>query len=229
MSLIDDENKGNNYVGCEMNREEEKKSDLKESQEQLQLSEESIEIDFSVIQEEEKEDYNQIIGILSLLSSELSSLSRAVETRLSYDDTKEKAFERLYAELDELKKNSAFEQIRPLYMDLILLFDRVENTQYELSQSASIPITLIKLFNSIRDELVEILSRREIELIKNNTVSFDPVFQRAIGTHPTFHIEENNQIDRIVRRGFLYRDRVFRAEEVIVKKYTDVSQDDEKL
>ena len=67
----------------------------------------------------------QVLDALSDLATDLSSLKRTVEDRLSYDKAKEEAFDRLYADLENLKKNAAFEQIRPLYMDLILLFDRI--------------------------------------------------------------------------------------------------------
>jgi len=217
MSLTPEERKTKSGAGFEVNHEDQKKPDANDSKEQI-----LVDLDSSIFQREEKVEFQQILDILNLLSNEVSSLSQTVENRLNYDATKEKAFDRLYAELDELKKNATFEQIRPLYMDLILLYDRIENTQYELSLSDSIPSTVINLFNSISDELIEILSRREIELIKNNTTSFDPVYQRAIGTQPTCLIDENNQVDRIVRRGFIFRDRVLRAEEVIVKKYTTI-------
>lgn len=216
-----------NNTKLELNLDGEEKPDSKDLQEPV--LEEYVDIDSSVPQNEEKLEDNQIINILASLSTEVSSLSKTFDSRLSYDTTKEIAFDRLYAELDELKKNAAFEQIRPLYMDLILLFDRVENTQYELNQTSSTSSTVINLFNSISEELLEILSRREIEIIKNTTVTFDPVFQKAIGTQPTNFKDENNKVDRIVRKGFLYHDRVLRAEEVIVKRYTDISLDDEEL
>lgn len=41
----------------------------------------------------------QVLDALSVLATELSSLKRTVENRLSYDKTKEEAFDRLYADL----------------------------------------------------------------------------------------------------------------------------------
>jgi molecular chaperone GrpE (heat shock protein) len=197
------------------------KDSLETADSQEQVSE-HIDSDSKFNQIEEEEESYQLKTILLSISEELSHLSRTIESRLTYDQTKEEAFDRLYSELDELKKNAAFEQIRPLFMDLILLFDRIENAHYELSQS-SLPSSVLNLFNSINDELLEILSRREIEPIKNANGSFDPTFQRAIGVEATLAKEENNQIARVLRKGFLYRDRLLRAEEVIVKRYTNAS------
>lgn len=162
----------------------------------------------------------QMLAAIESLATEFSDLNRTIESRLSYDKVKEEAFERLYAELEDLKKNSAFEQNRPLYMDLILLFDRIENICQDIDGSTSTPSPQKDVLKTLSDELLEILYRREIELINTTSSMLDPSVQQAIGTQPTFSEVENNQIARVVRRGFRYRERIIRAEEVIIKKYS---------
>ena len=163
--------------------------------------------------------YQQVLTAIESLATELSSLNRTIESRLSYDKVKEEAFERLYAELEYLKKNSDFEHIRPLYMDLILLFDRIENIRQDIEESTATPSSLSDVLETLSDEILEILYRREIELIKTADSTFDPRVQQAIGTQPTSSEVENNQVAGVVRRGFRYRERILRAEEVIIKKY----------
>lgn len=141
----------------------------------------------------------------------LSDLVKVVESRLAYDETKEKAFDRLYAELDQLKKDHDFEQRRPLFADLILLFDRLDYLSNE-SQETGNASTAVQ---SIREELIEILSRRGVDII-SPTEKFDPAVQHALGTEETRDQEKNNGIARVVRRGFAYGSRVIRHEEVIV-------------
>lgn len=157
----------------------------------------------------------EVLGATSSLDARLLQLSELVQGRLAYDKAKEEAFDRLYGELEHLKSNAAFEQLRPLYLDLILLFDRIEN----ICQSASGDSNALSLFRSLNDELVEILYRREIEVIQSVSVVFDPSNQRAIGVEPTPAEGESGRVARVVRRGFRYRNRLIRAEEVIVKKY----------
>lgn len=168
----------------------------------------------------DKKTEQQLLVTLTEISAELSSLNLTVESRLNYDKVKEEAFDRLYAELEALKRNSAFEHIRPLYIDLILFFDRVESIRQDTSQSPNVSPTLSNLLETLSDELLEILYRREVEIINMTSSTFDPTVQRAIGTQPASDETENNYVATIVRRGFKYRDRILRPEEVIVKKYS---------
>jgi len=160
----------------------------------------------------------KMLSTMSQIAAEVHILNRTIETRISYDEAKEKAFDRLYAELDELKKNSALEYLRPLYMDLILLFDRIENLRQDAVLSADAPI-VSDLLKSLNDELLEILYRREVEPMNNALSTFDPSLQLALSIEPTATDSEHNQVARVVRRGFKYKDRILRPEEVIVKKF----------
>ncbi len=159
-----------------------------------------------------------ILSAMSQIATEFSNLNRTIESRISYDETKEKAFDRLYTELDELKKNYSYEQLRPFYIDLILLFDRIENIRQSEAGSGDSPV-IPDFIATLADELLEILYRREIEIINNTSPVFDPSFQLALSIQPTTSADENNLVARVIRRGFRYRDRILRPEEVIVKKF----------
>jgi molecular chaperone GrpE (heat shock protein) len=170
----------------------------------------------------EREDgilLRQIVGVTSGLDGRLLKLSELFQSRLAYDKAKEEAFDRLYAELEQLKSNATFEQLRPLYLDLILLFDRIESICQSPQLINQQDPDSRSLFKSLSDELLEILYRREIELFQSLSPAFDPSNQRAIGIEPTSVEGETGRVARIVRRGFRYRNRLIRAEEVIVKKF----------
>lgn len=164
------------------------------------------------------EPLNEILAATARLEIQLVGLCQTIEGRLRYDKAKEDAFEKLYGELEELKRNSAFEQLRPLFIDFILLFDRIENVRNELNRADSESNSAADIVKTLSDELVEILYRREIELVRPASDLFDASLQQAIGTEPTADESENNRVARVVRRGFRYRNRVLRPEEVIVKK-----------
>jgi molecular chaperone GrpE (heat shock protein) len=170
----------------------------------------------------EREDeilLRQLVGVTSSLDVRLLQLSELFQNRLAYDKAKEEAFDRLYVELEQLKSNATFEQLRPLYLDLILLFDRVENICQSPQLIGQQDPNTLSLFRSLSDELLEILYRREIEVIQSGSPAFDPSNQRAIGIEPTSVEGETGRVAKIVRRGFRYRNRLIRAEEVIVKKF----------
>ena len=154
---------------------------------------------------------------LDKLAGYLSDLNQQFSDRLAKDATKEKAFDYLYGELETVKQNSSFERFKPLYLDLILLFDRVDRVC--LGQTAVSGGEMYNFLLTLREELLEVLYRQNIELVSSDGKAFDPTQQRAISTETTEVKAENNQLAEIVRRGFRYQNRLLRPEEVIVKKF----------
>jgi molecular chaperone GrpE len=152
----------------------------------------------------------------------LLKLQETVKQRLTYDETKEEAFNYLYSELKALKENSTFESIKSVYIDLILLFDRIQTlcNRIEDSEATSISTSeVLDKFGSIRDELLEVLYRREIVKIQTDwDAPFNPNQQRAVSIQPTDNEADNNMIESIVREGFNYRGHLLRSEEVVVYK-----------
>ncbi len=136
-----------------------------------------------------------------------------LETRLVRDKAKDEAFERLYEELDSLKRNKAFEEYRPLLMDLILLYDR-----FQSAREAATPATN-EVLDSLQEELKEVLTRRDIEAIVRMDDAFDPAFQRAVCVESVESTELDGKVIRVLREGFTCRGLVFRPQEVVVGRY----------
>jgi molecular chaperone GrpE len=154
---------------------------------------------------------------LDQLAADLSAIKRDIAERIRYDLAKEEAFNRLYRQLDELRSEREFDQLRPLYLDLILFFDRVEQSAAAALLREEVSIAGAVL-TSLREELLEVLYRREVELIEPSPSTFDPRWQRAVGTRNSIVPEQHNAIAEVVRRGFRYRDRLIRPEEVVLEK-----------
>lgn len=158
-----------------------------------------------------------LLDKIKSLSTEISALSIEFESRLRYDQTKEEAFNRLYADLEFMRGDAEFEKLRPFYIDLILFFDRIDRALHPIDNGA-LSNNEQQLLNSLLEELLEIFYRREIEIINPSPVIFDPTVQRAIGTVTTEEENENNAVATVIRRGFRYSHRLLRPEEVIIKK-----------
>lgn len=156
---------------------------------------------------------------LQRISTQLDALTGVVDARLSYDKAKEKAFERLYAELDSVKKNTALENIKPLLLDLILLYDRMEHAQRAaVDTEGTDGSTQVDMLKSFIDELLEVLSRREVRLMEVLASTFDCSQQRAIGAEEVTDPAQHEQIARVVRRGFHLGNSLLRPEDVIVRR-----------
>ena len=167
--------------------------------------------------ESEVEVGSQIADKLDELAGYVSDLNQQFSDRLSRDAAKEKAFDHLYGELETVKQDSSFERFKPLYLDLILLFDRLDRCRVD--NAAVSGEELYNFLLTLKEELLEVLYRQGIELVSSDGNSFDATKQRAIATETTTVKAENNQLAEIVRRGFRYQNRLLRPEEVIVKKF----------
>jgi molecular chaperone GrpE len=151
---------------------------------------------------------------IEILRGQLDDLAGLVRSRLSYDQTKEQAFDRLYAELDALKKNAALDSIKPLLLDLILLYDRMEHARQIAADAQGILST--EILQSFIHELLEVLYRRDVSLIEAGPSSFDYNQQKAVGVVDVTDPAEHQRIHQVVRRGFRLGERTLRPEEVIV-------------
>lgn len=161
----------------------------------------------------------QMRSSMDTIVAELAALQQTIKERLLDDHVKEEAFNRLYAEVEEVRQERSFQQLRPLLIDLILLYDRIElGIQQMYSPEGNMP-GVVQLLTSFRDELLEILYRREVEPIITASSTFDRSLQQVIKIQPTAFANEDNQVVRVVRKGFRYRNRILRSEEVVISKY----------
>lgn len=152
---------------------------------------------------------------LDRITAGIDAIKGSIALGNAYDKAKEEAFDRLYRELDDLRSDREFDRLRPLYLDLILLFDRIDQSL----APASVNVASHAVLSSLREELLDVLYRRDIELIELSPTIFDPTVQHAVGAQRTELPDLHNAIASVVRQGFRCRGRLLRAEEVIVNRY----------
>jgi molecular chaperone GrpE len=163
----------------------------------------------------QEEKMSALLDSLGEVRVQLDGLRGLMETRLQYDATKEEAFSQLYNDLNHFRGQSGLLQARPLYIDLILLLDRLENSLQEWRSAGAV----VNLLASFHEEILEILARRNIQQIVPLDTTFDPKIQRAIAIEPITDPSEHNMIARVARRGYEAEGQVLRAEEVVVRRY----------
>lgn len=161
----------------------------------------------------------QVLTMLNSLQQNFTSLLQVVTNRLSYDKTKEVAFDRLYKEMEELKQDQELSQLRPLYIDLILLIDRMNTIYNDKLDTGNKNPELVSILQTLSHEVLEILYRRGVELIVAPSNKFDPRIQQVVEVIPAKTPAEDGLVVHMVRHGFKYKDVVLRPEEVVIKKY----------
>ena len=155
---------------------------------------------------------------LQLIEGQLAEL-------MNRDGSRQKLFDSLHAELINYRDNFIRESLqRPFIHDLVLLFDdltelakQLESTAEEKKGRGHVARWRDNLQNAIHS-LLEILHRFEVKEIETKE-TFDRTIHRAVCFEPTDCEQEDGQVMARVRRGFIWRDKLIRPEEVIVKKF----------
>jgi len=140
------------------------------------------------------------------------------------DSVNQKLFDSLHRELADYRDNFVRESLqKPVIRDLLVLFDDLTAIANQLAETASAPEarpTDARAYDNVQNVLhflMEVLQRLEVTPIEESSL-VDRTLHRVIEAEPTDSLEEDGQIVRRLRQGFLWREKVLRPEEVISKR-----------
>ena len=135
----------------------------------------------------------------------------------------QRLYDSLHEELLKYRDNFLHESLqKPFIHDLILLFDDLSGLSEQLGtavkgQRDSVAQWRDNLENAIHS-LVEIFHRLDVKEIEPQE-SVDRAIHRVVSYEPADFAEEDGRIVMRVKRGFSWRGKVIRAEEVIAKRF----------
>lgn len=141
------------------------------------------------------------------------------------ESVNQQLFDSLHAELLKYRDNFLHESLqKPFIHDLVYLYDHLNGLCDQLTTAAQekgkrsrVSQWRDNLENAIHS-LVEILHRFEVrEIEARETV--DRAFHRVISFEPADFPEEDGTIVMRVKRGFVWRGKLIRPEEVIAKRF----------
>ena len=143
-------------------------------------------------------------------------------------------FAALHEELKGYKDGFLLESVhRPIIRDLISLYDDTTELQRQAFTAAAeaskvedspLAVRLRTLEMNLDHNLgfiLEVLARLEVTLMEPHLGKLDKRTQRAIAVELAEDPDQYGDVVRTARRGFMWGDRVFRAEEVVVKKWKE--------
>jgi len=169
-------------------------------------------------------------GMLKLMSD----LRAIVEAR---NTVSQNMFSALHQELKGYKDGFLLQTVhRPIIRDLVTLYDDVAELHRQLVEISPKASDATKekteanpIFERIRqiatniannmEFLLEVLARLDVTIMPSGPEKLDKLTQKAVNVEPAANPEEDGMIVRSVRRGFLWKDAVFRPEEVVIKKW----------
>jgi molecular chaperone GrpE (heat shock protein) len=159
--------------------------------------------------------------------ADLADHFQKIDEQLAAIRTSEGVNQRLYDSLHEellkYRDNFLHESLqKPFIHDLILLFDDLSALSEQLrtavkGQRDSVAQWRDNLENAIHS-LVEIFHRLDVKEVEPKE-SVDRAIHRVVSYEPADFAEENGRIVMRVKRGFCWRGKVIRAEEVIAKRF----------
>ncbi len=137
----------------------------------------------------------------------------------------QKLFDSLHQELISYRDNFVRDALqKPFIRDLLVLFDDLSALASQVGEAAegqgggALQARSHDNLTNILHFLIEILHRLEVNEIELKD-RVDRNLHRVISFEPAASAEEDGQIVRRLKRGFIWHDRVLRAEEVIAKRF----------
>ncbi|MCA8922628.1 MAG: nucleotide exchange factor GrpE [Planctomycetes bacterium] len=154
------------------------------------------------------------------LETNLVRIAEAYQRVTLVSKRKEQAYDQLYEELRTYKDNFLLSAQKPLFKDILLLYDGVRRAQkrFEDGEEQVSREDAIKAFQDILEEILEVLYRRDIERIEEQPERLEIDFQKPVRRIETDDPNEDKQVDQIVRDGFRMDGAILRPQEVVVKR-----------
>ena len=149
----------------------------------------------------------------------------------------QRMFDAMHEELKGYKDAFLLDSVhKPIIRDLISLFDDLEAIHRQMQEAVdyaahALADTAADLFAHLKtmdmnvmhncDFIIEVLARLEVTPLMIGTGKLDKQTQRAVALEVAEHPDADADIVRSVKRGFSWKGRVLRPEEVVIKKWKD--------
>jgi molecular chaperone GrpE (heat shock protein) len=151
----------------------------------------------------------------------------------------QRMFDALHEELKGYKDGFLLESVhRPIIRDLITLYDDLAELQRQMGAAVAehsegktageAPIALLQRMRTMEmnmehhlEFIIEVLARLEVTQLPVGEGKLDKRTQRAVAVEMAEDPDDDTLVVRTVKRGFLWKERVLRAEEVVMKKWKE--------
>lgn len=159
-----------------------------------------------------------LVAMAQSLLTEMQELRQDFNTKIKYDETKERQLDSMHKELQTYREGLHFKLLRPLFIDLIAVHDDLDKLIEGLSstETEQIPARMIDNLKSFQDTVEDILFRNGVESYRLDSDAYVPNKQRVVQAINTTEPSQDKLIARRVRKGFEYDGRVLRPELVTI-------------
>jgi molecular chaperone GrpE len=154
---------------------------------------------------------------LEAIDGRLDTLHQDFETKLKYDEAKDRQLDALHKELQAHRDDLYFKILRPILMDLIAMYDDLHSIARhedgrdpaDLSEGE---VRMRRNLASFADTIEEILDRYGVSAFSDEGDTVSPQRQRSIKQVETNDAGQDRHIAERLRKGFCHSDKVLRPE-----------------
>jgi len=152
------------------------------------------------------------------LLSKMEQLEQRFETRLLSDAHKDKLIDQLHAELQGYRNQLIRNQVRPMLLDLIQIFDSYQKLLQDLppQNTPESAQSMREALAMVPQDILDLLYRQGVEPFEVPEPVFQPQSQRMIQKLATEELSLHRQIAQRLRPGFVWDGEPIRQEWVNV-------------
>jgi molecular chaperone GrpE len=143
---------------------------------------------------------------VSIILAELRDLRKCFDSKIRYDDAKERQIEALHEELQGYRQGLYQQIMQPIVMDLIGIYDEAAGQLVRISGGPDAGLGLLA------EMVEEVLARYGVVRYQVDSDAIDRSRQKVIGTRDTADPELAKRLARRVRSGFEIKGKVIRPE-----------------
>ena len=151
-------------------------------------------------------------------------------------------FSALHEELKSYKDGFLLQSVyRPIIRDLVSIYDDLTEIHRQINEAngegnaaaeqSPVTVTMLERMRTMEMNLghnvefiLEVLARLDVTRLPIGSGKLDKCNQRAVAVETTDNPDDDTLVVRMVKRGFLWHERVLRPEEVVVKRFRDPSK-----
>jgi molecular chaperone GrpE (heat shock protein) len=163
---------------------------------------------------------------LDRMEKRIVAMDDAFRAKIEKDTTQKEAFDKLYEDLQRYRDNFLLQTQKPIFMDLILLYDDMTRSLRTL-EDGDPGGESAKQVSFLREIVLEILYRRDVEPIeempegdaRHDALKFDKHTMKAVKRVDTLDPELDQTIEQVIRAGFRKEKTILRPTEVIMRRH----------
>jgi len=163
----------------------------------------------------ESPEVTPLVAEWSTILQAIQQLQENFEAKIKYDASKERMVDTLHQELQAYREGLHFKILRPIFMDLITMYDDFTKILSVISPDDNPPQTLL----SFQDTLAGILEKHGVEIYCEEGDTLMAKRQQVVKTSPTNDSEKDKLVATRLYKGFSFEDRILRPERVTTFKY----------